>query len=479
MSKRSRIYQPRRGDAVNSSPAAKAVERVYRGEDGKLPDFTRLDRRPKSWRRWMVAGALVTLGILAAVAWASFLIFRPYVTSNGNDVRLVIEAPPAADVGSEITYHVRITNDEHVPLAQATLRVRLPEYFIIAAADPAPEDAQAPSWTLGTISANSERVISIRGILYGNPGSATRAEAALFYRPANFNSDFETNSTVTTTLGASPVAITVNGPERAMPGEAITYTFTYEHGGTRPLPSSFFSVELPRTFTLANTQPARPDRNALRWPLGELTPGAKGTISVTGAYAGDAQGVLDVRANVALALDDRQIPLTEQKNTTEIIGGGVTVTVTANDQINGFVVRPGETLRFRVAIRNAGNTELHDLIVRAIFDATSVTERSALNFNALTDAANGTIVGEQLAAGLRRGIITWTNTQRPDLAVLKPGEQRTIDVTIPIHTPSSLPGLPKQGRIAFSGDATVTATDTNAQSRTIASAPIELDLRSP
>ena len=382
-------------------------------------------------------------------------------------------------LGEEFAYRITVANADRIPLATASLDVRLPSDFTVTTADPTPDDARGFRWTIGTIRAEETRTFTIRGRLYGKPESSARIETVAVYRPANFNADFQTTASATTTLDSSPVELTLTGPENAVPNASVTYTIAYAYAGTLTTPPAIIALDVPRTFVFASATPERTSSDALLWRIATLEPGAKGTIAVTGSFTAGQREPVAIRASVAIEpAPDRRVELHAQEVQTPVLGGDAILIATVNDQTSGFSVAPGDTLRFRLTLRNDGKDDLRDLRVHAIFEATAVTERSILNFSAMTDPANGTAIGEQLAPGLRRGTITWMPKDAPELAALTPGTMRQLDVAIPLHTAASLPGFPAQGRITFTGAMDIGSTGAIAKPRRITTAPITLQVAS-
>lgn len=458
----------RRPSPTGSRTARDTVERIYRARDGRMPDFTRLDRRTRSSARWIVGGGLVTLAVLAIAAWASFLIFKPYASPTSSGVTVAIDAPPVAALGEDITYRIRIANEDRVPIASASLELHLPEGFSLADADPLPGDARG-TWTLGSIEGNDVTTVTLHGQLYGAPAQPATVAATVVYRPGNFNADFQAHADATTMLGASPLTLTVDGPERAAPGERVTYTVAYTYTGTRTSPSVRLFLEAPRTFVLERTTPERSSTSELAWDLGELAKGATGEITLVGSYSSGAREPSTIRATATIAPRDARVTLDAQAKSTTVLGGDAALLATANDQTSVLLVRPGDRIRFRFALRNDGETAMESVAFRAVLEATSVGEQGVLNFNAITDPADGTITGEQLAPGLRRGTIVWGQ----DVGVtIAPGEQRTMDFSLPVHTPQSLPGFPATARITYTASATVGATGGTAAPYTISATPV-------
>jgi len=415
------------------------------------------------------------LAVLAVAAWASFLIFKPYAVTSGGNVTVTIDAPPTAAVGQEMSYRITVNNGDHVPLASTSVELKLPTDFAMTEALPAPDDARGLRWTIGTIPANGQRTIDLHGRLYGAPEQDARVEALAVYRPGNFNADFQSVASAVTRFDASPLALTLTGPDRTVPGEAITYTMTYEYTGTLTTPEVVVTLDVPRSFVLSSATPDRSRSDALFWKLGALAPQAKGTITVNGTFNAGAKDPSPIRATAAIEpAPEHRIALQTKDITTTVLGGDVVLIATANDQTAGFATPPGAALRFRIVVRNDGNDTLHDLVAHATFEATSVAERSIVNFAAITDPLNGTAIGEQLAPGLRRGTITWTAKEFPNLATLSPGEFRTIDFTLPIHTSASLPDAPDHGRVTFSAAVDVGKTGDTATARRMTTSSMEI-----
>lgn len=442
-----------------------------------MPDLTRLDRRPPGWRRWAIAGGLVTLAVLAAAAWASLLVFKPYSSVRGSDVAVTITAPPRTTMGDELTYRIRIANDDRVPLARAELEVRPPEGFALIETTPLVDDARGIRWTLGSIAGNSDTIVTIRGRLYGTPSTPAAISAIVLYRPGNFNADFETRADATTVLDASPITLTITGPTQTVPGEQTTYTIAYANDGTLAIPSVRVHLDVPRTFVFASATPVRVNNRELAWELGELGVGSSGAITVRGAFSAGAPEPTTMRVSATIAPNGKRFVLTAQEAQITVLGGNVALIATANDQTSGFPARVGDTLRFRIVARNDGAVPLRSLTARAVFDATSAAERSILNFSAITEPAHGTAVGEQLAPGLRRGTIAWTSTEIPALGELAPGAHHVIDLMIPLHTASSLSDIPERGSVTFHAELTVGAIGDTTTPFTVATTPIAITMQ--
>lgn len=472
-----RVYSPNHGKNSGSDARLQVVERVYRDDRGALPDFSRFDRRSPTWRRWAIGGGLVALAILAVAAWASFLVFKPYAVTSGGNVVVTIDAPTTVIIGGEISYRIRITNDDRIPVASLALELKLPPNFAMISSDPVPDEGRELRWTIGALPARESEEIEIRGRLYGAPKTEARVEALAIYRPANFNADFQVISSAVTTFDPSPLTIGVTGPSDVLPGEQVAYLIEYTNTGSRATSPAKLVLEVPRSFVLTSATPERIRKDELLWNLGEIAPQAKGTITVLGTFGNDARDAMNIRAMVVIEPEvGQRLTQAEATAITKVLAGDVSLVATVNDQSGAITATPGMSLQFRVALRNTGTAELRGITVAANIEATAVNERSIFDFNALVDVANGIVVGQQKTPGMRVGTITWTAKEVPGLAALKPGDQIIIPFSLPIRSGD---GVPADARATFTTSAQITSTGTTDKSRSVASGSVVITVRNP
>ncbi|KKS71904.1 MAG: hypothetical protein UV42_C0017G0008 [Candidatus Magasanikbacteria bacterium GW2011_GWE2_42_7] len=139
-------------------------------------------------------------------------------------------------------------------------------------------------------------------------------------------------------------------------------------------------------------------------------------------------------------------------------------------------MQPGEHLNATIVVKNNTEEPLKNVRVRLMFDAPSVNGRSIMDWPSLEDEADGNIVGEQLSDTIRRGQITWSSAQIGDLRQLDPGEQLTIDVTIPIRSGEDVDLTAYESYvISLTGNAQYTLSDSE---ETAAGVPLVLTINS-
>jgi hypothetical protein len=75
---------------------------------------------------------------------------------------------------------------------------------------------------------------------------------------------------------------------------------------------------------------------------------------------------------------------------------------------------------------------MKDILLKLGIDAPSYNKQSALNWKLVKDVHDGDIHGEQLSTSIRHGQILWDKKKISALAELKPGDEVTVEVTLPV-----------------------------------------------
>lgn len=117
---------------------------------------------------------------------------------------------------------------------------------------------------------------------------------------------------------------------------------------------------------------------------------------------------------------------------TNVLIGAVLPTLILNGDSKDRTVGFGDTLNYSIVYQNKDKVDLQNLEIKMIFDSTSQNNKMILDWTALKDDADGTVVGTQLSLETREGTITWTKKQISGLAKLAPGAEGTINFQIKV-----------------------------------------------
>ena len=400
-------------------------------DEGAEADLSRLERAPRSTARKVIFGLIVFFAALAAISWVGFFYFSPRDDKfSGDRVSLVIDGPTAIKSGELVTYKIAYKNGENVPLGTAGIEVRLPDTFTLISSEPA---IDRNAWKLGSLPPKGQGEVSFSGIFLAPLAKEQDIQAIASYRPADFNSEFQKVSTKTVIVESSVLELKIDGPKKAMPGDTIEFTITYENVSDTAFEDLAVIAEYPSGFIPESSVPESAGETISEWRIGAL--GAKGTdsIKVTGAFASDAQGDIEIKARIgyldaAEAFQDQA----ESSFTTEVMQGQLVTALILNGKTDNQAIRFGDTLRYAVTFRNTGSASLGNVEFTAVLE--TEPESGLLMWNELEDEAEGKRDG---------GRITWTSKQVSMLSRLEDGDEGVIEFSIPIA--ASLTGAADNG----------------------------------
>lgn len=445
---------------------AKELKRIYSDDEGKLPDFTRLDGKPGSRLKSAVLGVLVTLATLSAVTWAGFFFFTRTSGFTGEGVELRVESAGELTSGADAELTVRWKNGERVPLARAVVRLKTPDGFTVVSTDPSlPESGE---WTVGSIAPGAEGSIKLVGWARGEPGATLTFQAELDYKPADFNSDFQKVSSHTVAIKDSVFTLTADGPDQMTPGDDIAMVFSYENASDRAFEGMRFSVDPLEGFIPAGAEPAMDKDVSYRWTLPKIEARQKGSFTVKGTFAATSRGPKAMTGRLGFVIDDAFIPAVSAEAKTEVLKSDLALGMIVNGGATSPTVSFDDTLFFTVTYENAGDVTLRDVTVSAELPTTPAGVQ-VLDWVSLKDELGGKRVGST---------ITWTKKEIEGLAQLAPGDKGQIDFSVQL---SRKPDSAVEGT-AYAVEARASAVIGRAGkvsgSREIETTPIAIRLRS-
>lgn len=394
---------------------------IYSSDDrGIHRDMSRLERARGTTMRKFLVGMIVFFGALAAVAWAGFFFFSPTNDKfTGEDVTVSIDGPGEVKSGEETTYVVKYENGEGVALGTSALEVRLPKAFVVTSTEPATENND---WHIGSIGPGKSGEVHITGVFLAGTGSELDVQAILTYRPADFNSEFQRVATRTLLVGDSVMTTSVSGPDKVLPGDEVAIEFTYENTSPNDFSDLVLRAEYPEGFIPTSSDPESEDGDFHEWRIDKVPAGEKGTVTVHGNFASDAQGELVFGSTLGF-LDDAETFQKQAENTftTEVLQGELVTTLIMNGKTSDQPVRFGDTLRYAVTFRNTGESSLGNITLSVQID--SEPETGLILWNQLEDE-NG---------GVRDGnTITWTSKQLRQLERLDANDEGVIEFLVPV-----------------------------------------------
>ncbi len=202
------------------------------------------------------------------------------------DLQIVKLAAPQVAAGATFTATLSYKNNGPAPADASQLTDTLPAGVSFVSSNPAPssQSGQTMSWNLGTLADQATGTIDL--VLRTDPALANNTtvtnQSQISTTTSDRTSSNNTSSAQTLVVTRSDVAVTKTGPARVSAGDAVSFTMSYINNGPSVARAVVIEDTLPSELDFVSAAPA-PATNAagvLTWNIGDLNPGASGSITI-------------------------------------------------------------------------------------------------------------------------------------------------------------------------------------------------------
>ena len=206
-----------------------------------------------------------------------------------SSVGAAFEMPDSMVVGQVVSGDIRYYNHGNAPIDNVVIVPTWPQNFVVSQANPA---AANGSWFVGTLAPGSEGKISVSGIETTGGASAVEFTVETGVRSL---ADVLTQSQSAKTVALIDPAFTVtlDGASGARLGDTVTFSAIYNNTGDHTLNGATIA---------ATADPGLTIKNIDRAELGDLKPGASGTVKITAQADSKLPDALKNSTGVQLAL---------------------------------------------------------------------------------------------------------------------------------------------------------------------------------
>lgn len=396
------------------STAAMRLERVFNQDhDGQPPESMDLMNTGKHrhipWG-WILGG----LGLVAVAAIAGFFFFNRDQKFTGSNIIVRVKTPAAATSGSPLTLTIQIQNNEPVDLVSGEVTIEYPEGFTYTSSSWPTSNEFKNAWQIGRLNSGRSDELTVTGVMVGALNSSHNFPATLTFRPANFNSDFQARGTGTVNITASTIKMTIDGPNKMAPGGSSSWTLTYTNTSEQPIHRLQIETVIPDGLTITAAKPVANERSSV-WYISDLPKDGTGKIVLTGTATGSVGDSLQLIVKAGLSDNATVIPQDEQSTLIVLINTGLTTSLAVNGATTASVIKPGDPLTYTIQVANKSDEEVADITVAATVTGAAVDLTQMQN----TDHAV-----------TKDSTFTWTKKEVPSLALMKPGEQAVLRLTV-------------------------------------------------
>ncbi|MDO8509520.1 MAG: hypothetical protein Q7S24_00050 [bacterium] len=453
---------------------------IYRDDNGQMPNMRQIKvRHSSSWIKKTFV-LLLTLGVLAAAAWAGFFLM-PNKQFAENEVSLKIDGSEKVYLGATTTYTISFANLQKIDLKNLLLTVRYPESFVVTASSlPASNQAQT-EWRLNNLASSKKGEFQISGFYYGPLNEDQSWRLSLRYQPENFNSELQKSAALITRITNSPYNLTLTGPDKTAIGSETHYVITLEDREGKPGQSFVIQNELPANFQIATSSPTVNKNKGWTYTYqpanttSTLILPIRTSFTLTGKFTDSNEKTSLIKTSLLLPHSNgsKYIIATAQ-STSQLIKNAISINLAINGSTAKASTKPGEPLNVTLAIKNDNPDKATKVSATLNFDAPSLNKQSVLDWNKLEDKADGTVVGKQISDTIRRGQITWNGK---DISTMKPAQEVQFNILLPLKDTKTIDWTSvKENIIKVTPE--ITFTDSAGVVQTIIGKTLEISLNS-
>ncbi len=473
---------------VNHAEIDNRLNAIYKNKNGTLPDMKKIEIKKSSILVKSLFAVLFIGVILSVGAWVNFFL-APAAKNNLDTLTSISFTGPAkSSFGKIESYTVQIKNTSSQNLKNSSINLYFPTNFVFVSSTVSTKNAGHTEFTLGTLSSFEQRTIVFTGRLYGTEDQKNLWRASLHFQPENIKSPLSNTATFQNTLIDSPFKLLLTFPAKIIPQQETQYVLTLIPQQIGEAQNLELYPILPNSFQITSSSPALTSLD--RWSF-KINPTSTKPIiySVKGIYKNqtDDTAVSAQLFSTPSSTIANRYKIAEVSNkdtatppptnlTSSSTSSGTLLNLTINNSESAAVLNLGDVLNVNVTIKNTLSTSLKDAVLKLNIDSPSVNKQSILNWKMLTDAYDGDVRGEQKTSSLRRGQIAWSKNNISNLSEVKPGDEITVKITLPVKNSSlfNISGL-SENTIFIASELTFTNSQGKIETKSLPQSSISLN----
>lgn len=461
----------------------KQITSIYQDSDGQLPDMTKIKIR-KSHPILKFFFFLIVAGVLlAGVAWAGLFLLPGSSNFSQDQVSLDVSGPADVVSGATTTYTLTYKNNQDIGINSVVLNIQYPEGFVFSSSDLPATNTGHSEWSLGNLAPHQKQQLNITGVTYGSVGEQQSWRAFLTYQPDNFKSDLQKAYVLNVNFSQSPFSLSVTGPDKATIGNVAQYAFTVTDEIQNQISGLELKPDFPDNFYIVSSSPSLNKSNSWTFnPSASSSTGATGspdtwTFNVAGRFSSSSQPTAPIGGTLNISAANSSFKIAESSLNTQLVQNNLAFSVTINSSTSNLSMQPGNMLDITVDFTNLSGGNMKNAVLKLDMDAPSLNRQGALDWSQIADKYDGDIKGSQLSDSIRRGEIVWDKNKIPDLALIKPNQDITVDLTLPLKNTANFDYSSLQN-FNVSANAGLNFTDQTGAAQSFSANPITITLNS-
>jgi uncharacterized repeat protein (TIGR01451 family) len=364
---------------------------------------------------------VVAVVVLAGAYGTWFLLTRPI---SPPVVGLSFAAPSQVLAGDPFPFSVSYNNSSTVPLRNASLVVSLPNGVFFSGE---PQAEQTMTIPVGDVAAGDSSSTNFELLATAGAANVVQVSSTLSYSTdASHGALYTSSYRGTVTVGSPIIELSIGAPANIFAGQDFQTQISYQNTTKSEIDGAEIAMQYPQGFTFVQGSPAPAFPGNTIWDLGSLSPGAGGTIVITGTMSGQNTALYSLSGTVTRTISGTAYAVAAGAANVAITAAPLMITAVANNDPN-YIAKLDDYLDYTITYTNVSQTTFQNVAITAalqgeMFDPSSV--QSPASFNSRTDT------------------LTWYPANTPALISVAPGATGSVDLRVktrssfPIATPT-------------------------------------------
>jgi len=417
-----------------SQDVEESLTAIFKDEQGEMPDLKILEKHRSSRLLFFFLGAASFFLVLLIATWTGFTIFKPFKGFQGQGLQITIDGPERVALGQETTYFINWQNISSDPLATADLKVSFPTDFSIVSTEPEPTDDNL-NWKIGSVAFGGRGTIMVKGVFTGALGTETAIQVVGSYRPASFNSDFETLTTKQLVYADTVLEGSIEAPAKSLPGDKVKIAYKIINHGFTAVTGLEARLTIPEGFVLepTTTSDIFEEGRMAHFKLGDLEANASTTVYMAGTFAAGVSGSQNFHTETGKIGSDGEFkPAQKSDLAVMVLSGDLSLNLVVNGSEASRSIGLGELLHVTLGYENTAIEDVRDVTLKFFVEpvysssvqmAAKPVPVKVVEWSNLEDSSSST---------RSENTLTWTDKQIGVLKRLGPGQDGTLDFSLPV-----------------------------------------------
>ncbi|NTV21950.1 MAG: hypothetical protein HGB03_00040 [Candidatus Yonathbacteria bacterium] len=210
-------------------------------------------------------------------------------------IEIVVDGPVSVAGGDETDLHIKITNNNRMPILDGNMVISFPSGFHVK--DTEGNEITSQFFSIGVLGAGETSEQTLKGRIFGGEDERKHIAIVMEYRVEDSNAIYTKEAGYDIVIDAAPIAVSVDTLQEVNTGQETEVTITVVSNTDTIAEDLVLSVEYPFGFEPKTADP-KPFSGTTLWRLGDLPPGAERTVTIRGIVRGQNNDEKTFRAFV-------------------------------------------------------------------------------------------------------------------------------------------------------------------------------------